>query len=678
MEACEGRALLSSTVGEPFGSWRPIMSEVAGAVDPSPFPADWLVVSSTENDGQGTLRQALRDANAHPGLDTITFDLAGSPEGGAPTLRPLSALPAITDPVVIDGRSRDRATQGRPGLILDGLFAGPATDGLALVGGGSTVAGLMIVRFGGSGVVIVGQGANRVIASAIGTDLEGHAGLGNGQDGLSVRGSSSNLLGGSEPGEGNVVAGNGLVGVRLAGAGAASNVVAGNAIGVDPSGTKSLPNRAGGVFLDNAPGNTVGGTSTGAGNLISGNGGSGVVIAGQGASGNWLLGNRVGTDSSGLSAVGNAGDGVILDNAPGNIIGGTSGSFLSGNLVSGNEGTGVRLTGGGSSSNLLMGNLVGTDLTGSRALGNAFDGIFLDGAPRNLIGSASAGSGNLVSGNGGSGIQLFGPGASGNLVRGNVVGLDPSGRSALGNARDGVFLNGSPANQIGGARPGEGNVVSANGGTGIDLLDLDATGNNVSGNLVGTDATGKVGPGLGNAYGLVVNGAPGNTLGGALPNTVAGNRLGDFLTRNLEPPAPRPLSTIAGASVTTSGSTATAISLTIRGGLDPASAARISAYDVRLARPRRGSSPVVTLKAAAYDDATEVVTLTLARPLPATTPLVLSATGLTDPIGRPIEGAPGGTYTTNLVGRPTAPTPIARPRPTPPPRRPDRPSPRAR
>ncbi|MGE3818652.1 MAG: hypothetical protein AB7I30_04405, partial [Isosphaeraceae bacterium] len=225
--------------------------------------------------------------------------------------------------------------------------------------------------------------------------------------------------------------------------------------------------------------------------------------------------------------------------------------------------------------------------------------------------------------------------------------------------------------------PGEGNVVSANGGSGIDLLDRDATGNVVAGNLVGTDAAGHPTPGLGNTYGLVVNGAPGNTIGGGAPNTVQGNKLGDVVTRNLEPPPPlEPPTRVVSATVTTSGSTATGITLTFAGALDPASAAQLAAYQVRLSRPGRGTSSVVQLKAASHDAATGTVTLTFSRPLPATTPLVLSATGLTDPHGRPLDGAPGGTYSTQLVGRPSAPTPLPRPRPTPPPRRPDRPTPR--
>ncbi|MGE3820218.1 MAG: right-handed parallel beta-helix repeat-containing protein, partial [Isosphaeraceae bacterium] len=291
VETCEPRALLA-VVTDPFGAWRPLAAEVARPVAPPTFPDGWLVVHSTADDGPGSFRQAIRDANARPGLDTVAFDLAANAGGGTPTLRPLSALPTITDPIVIDART----LAGTPGVILDGSLAGVGADGLTLAGGRSTVAGLTIVRFAGSGVVIVGQGGNQVIASLIGTDLDGHAGLGNGQDGLSVRGASDNTLGGSRPGLGNVIAGNGLVGVRIAGAGASNNLVAGNAIGTDPSGTTPLPNRAGGVFLDQAPGNSLGGTSPSAGNLISGNGGSGVVVAGAGASGYRVRGNRIGTD----------------------------------------------------------------------------------------------------------------------------------------------------------------------------------------------------------------------------------------------------------------------------------------------------------------------------------------------------------------------------------------------
>ena len=85
-------------------------------------------MTNTNDSGPGSLRQAILNANANPGLDTITFDIPGA---GVHTISPASALPAITDPVVIDGyTSRGQANtlpRRQRGLLieLDGAMRRP-------------------------------------------------------------------------------------------------------------------------------------------------------------------------------------------------------------------------------------------------------------------------------------------------------------------------------------------------------------------------------------------------------------------------------------------------------------------------------------------------------------------------------------------------------------------------
>src|SRR5205823_5183540 len=77
-----------------------------------------LVVLNTNDSGSGSLRQTITDANSTPGPDTITFLIDGS----APhTIAPLSQLPEITAPVIINGWSQP-GFAGKPIIEIDGRF----------------------------------------------------------------------------------------------------------------------------------------------------------------------------------------------------------------------------------------------------------------------------------------------------------------------------------------------------------------------------------------------------------------------------------------------------------------------------------------------------------------------------------------------------------------------------
>ena len=145
---------------------------------------------------------------------------------------------------------------------------------------------------------------NKVIGNYIGTDVNGTAPLGNSY-GIYLLGGANNTIGGTTAGERNVISGNTTHGIFISGTG---NQVTGNYIGTDASGTADLGNRLSGLILVNATNNTIGGITAGERNIISGNNDVGIYIA-DGSTGNKVIGNYIGTDVNGMPNLGNAGGG---------------------------------------------------------------------------------------------------------------------------------------------------------------------------------------------------------------------------------------------------------------------------------------------------------------------------------------------------------------------------------
>lgn len=464
--------------------------------------------------GDTTLRAAIEEANASTGMDTILFNL---PVFGVP-LVPTAPLPAILEAVRIDGSSQP-GYAGSPVVELDGSQAGTGADGLVITGGGSTVYALSIYGFDGNGIRLTGGGGNRIQASYLGTTRLGTPpAWSNRQYGLSIEGSANNLIGGNHV-ERNQISGNHSGGVRIAGSGASGNVLQGNRVGTNPSGSQVVGNSGDGILIEDAPDNTVGGTESLMRNLIGGNA-HGVVISGTLATGNQVLGNYIGIDYVGNVALPNWSDGVLIQNAPGNTIGGTA-SLARNIIASSSGGYGLHIRGAAATGNQVWGNYIGTASYGDLDLGNSSGGVLIENAPANLIGGASAGAGNLISANGPQpsssmpGVILRGAAATGNQVVGNRIGTDAGGTYDLGNSGDGLFLDGAPGNLV------AGNLISGNDGDGIEISGAGASGNQVVGNSIGTNLTGT---GLlpnqtwWNAQimdsGVRINAAPGNTLGG--------------------------------------------------------------------------------------------------------------------------------------------------------------------
>jgi hypothetical protein len=201
-----------------------------------------------------------------------------------------------------------------------------------------------------------------------------------------------------------------------------------------------------------------------------------------------VQGNLIGTDASGSVALGNSNHGVWIYNTDDNTIGGTVDG--AGNVISGNGGNGLDITSG--SGNVAQGNLIGTDASGSVALGNTGHGawIFITSATNNTIGGAVDGAGNVISGNGGNGVSIYG--APGNVVEGNLIGTDAGGSAAVGNTGHGVSISEAPGhmaadNTVGGTADGERNIIAHNGESGVDVRGTTTTGNTISGNSIHTN-----------------------------------------------------------------------------------------------------------------------------------------------------------------------------------------------
>ncbi|MCK5598370.1 hypothetical protein KAI78_02000 [bacterium] len=366
------------------------------------------------------------------------------------------------------------------------------------------------------GIYIINSGTdnNVIIGNYIGTNVNGTGAIGNTNQGIFItNGPASNIIGGTTAGERNIISGN-FGGILISGSD--NNVVIGNYIGTDVNGTSDLGNNSHGVIITNsAQGNTIGGTIAGSGNVISGNNDSGIFLTGS-TTNNTIIGNYIGTDCNGTADRGNSEHGIeIAGSALSNTIGGTVAAAR--NIISGNGQYGIYITGAGTDNNQILGNYVGTDVTGTVDLGNTWSGIQLyNGPASNTIGGAVAGARNIISGNNG-GINIYGSGTDNNKVIGNYIGTDVNGTADLGNSNYGVhILEGSKSNFIGGVESGSGNVLSGNSGSGINISGTNSTDNQVLGNYIGTDAdgTGDLGNSQNGVY--IYGGAHSNTVGGTI------------------------------------------------------------------------------------------------------------------------------------------------------------------
>ena len=515
-----------------------------------------FVVTNTNNHGTGSLRETITNANATVGTDTITFNIPGP---GVKTINLVNQLPDITDPVVIDAATQP-GYAGTPLIEINGVGISSGR-GLVIKAGGTTVRGLAIGNFSSGEAIFVLNCNNNVFqGNHLGVDAAGTTARSN-SNGLSLSNSSNNLIGGTTSAARNVISGNttngitlfgsnnvvqgnyigtdstgnaaigiGLNGIEISGQGAANNLIGGttpgarnvitgmargifivadattiqgNLIGTDVTGTKSLQSGSG-IVTFSATNTVVGGLTPAARNIISGNGGNGVFLSGAGSK---LQGNYIGTDITGTVALGNSNTGVVAGN--GALIGGTTPEAR--NIIAANGGAGNVSLGEINSgvAATVQGNYIGTDVTGSKALSpNTQNGIaiFTNG---HLIGGTAAGAANVISGNL-TGILVGATGPVSNVViHGNLIGLNAQGTGPLPNTFQGVRLNGSTNDFVGGIQNGAGNKIAFNGGPGVLLFT--GTGSSVRGNSI--FGNGGLGIDIGPQSGVTANDPDDSDLG---------------------------------------------------------------------------------------------------------------------------------------------------------------------
>lgn len=391
--------------------------------------------------------------------------------------------------------------------------------------------------------------SNVVAGNFIGTKIDGLTVLGNGWGGIITEGDNTRIgTDGDQTSdliEANVISGSGTTGITVF---SNYNVIAGNFIGVDKAGITDIGNALVGILVygnDNLIGTNGDGTADlDERNVVSGNGGQnqGVGISIDGNN-NIVAGNLVGTDSNGSANLGNEEFGITLQNGATENLIGTDGDGISddleGNLISGNGSAGIALF--AASSNTIAGNFIGTDSTGTAAIPNGHNNIHGLGAVHlgansslNIIGTNGNGQndateGNLISGNNQLyGIEISGPNCQNNVITGNIIGLDITGSSILGNV-GGILLGigvdniliGTNADGLGDIH--EGNMIGGNQTAGMLIAgtNIQISGNFIGTNKYGTADLGNAGPGIN-----IVEPASDIVMGGSNQkgNTIAFNK----------------------------------------------------------------------------------------------------------------------------------------------------------
>ena len=312
-----------------------------------------FTVTTAADAGPGSLRQAMLDANAAAGADTVAFNIPGS---GPHAIHVLSSLPAASGPLTIDGYTQPGAFPNNGGVGSNAQIqielVGPGSAGVSaltlLVGSvGSTVRGLAINRFSGSQISALGDDCV-ITGNYIGTDPGGTIAYPSSPGtriGLGISGDRCRV-GGPQAADRNVVSGNSHVGVYVGGS---EVVVQGNLIGTSSAGGSALGNSCGISIGTTGPGADptlnarIGGTNSGVSaprNVISGNVRCGIeIVSGQG---HVIEGNLIGLAAFPIATIPNGGPGIDVRGGSDVRIGAADAGSIS-NGIAGNDGPGVRI-----------------------------------------------------------------------------------------------------------------------------------------------------------------------------------------------------------------------------------------------------------------------------------------------------------------------------------------------
>lgn len=499
-------------------------------------------VTNTADSGAGSLRDAIKWANATSSFDTIVFNIPGA---GPHTITLSSVLPSITDDeLLIDGLSQSGSQCGD---IWSGaahslrINVRPASrfDGFRLAGANQYVLGLSLTGFENAIETLAGSSGATIQCNYLGLLTDGTS-SGNSR-GVEVAGASARI-GGLAAGEGNVISGNLIAGI-VSNAGSTDTSVQGNFIGTDPTGmsarangtavnhwfgaatwrdfTRNLisGNTSAGIVLETddqiAPStdliriqrNRIGFTRTLSARLA--NGGDGIRFP-AGSATNVLIGGLSATEGNeitgtvrGIALIGvsnmfvrgntiarSGGVGVYVENVNTGSIGGDAGTL--GNIIGGNSGRGIHLL-GGTRNVTVLGNTIGAVTITGATFENQSAGIFLDTVTNITIGNGTASGRNLISRNGGRAIN--GIGTSSNVtIDNNYIGTDATGNVAVTNAANegattkdaisfdqgGTFTNLSIIN----------NVIGGHEAAQIELFGSAGSGITIQGNNIGVGANG--------------------------------------------------------------------------------------------------------------------------------------------------------------------------------------------
>ena len=456
------------------------------------FAATYTVTNTTDA-GAGSLRQAILDANASPGADTIVFNI---PAAGAQVISPASALPSVDDALFINGYSQPSSVIGTMAartirIVLRGAVAGAGVSGLTLNANNITLCGLAIHSFTQNGINVLNGVDNLVIwGNFIGSDQNGALDLGNGNHGINLGdfgpgGSNNVIIGTSSDGilddsEGNLVSGNG--GDGIIGWNLTNSIISGNFIGSNRAGIgTTLGNGRNGILLTVASiGNRVGSNGDAVNDTQEPNGiirntGRGILIAAN-SNANFVGGNVVGMNTLGAAA-GNFLNGIEILNSSANII--------STNLAVSNTGHGIALTSQdffgfnfNTTNNIIVANYIGVTPT-NVARGNTMSGIALSAADglftiQNVIGSNNDGVGDDLEANNIANNNRGITSTNSSSVSGNKI----SRNSIYSNTNLGIDLNGdgTTANDDGDGDTGPNElfnfpvIVVASKASGTDLV----------------------------------------------------------------------------------------------------------------------------------------------------------------------------------------------------------------
>lgn len=482
---------------------------LAGWTIHSSFAAIYQV-TTTNFTGAGSIQTALNSANATPGKDTIYFTIPGAGTHSI-TINTLT----ITEDVLIDGTSQP----GYAGIPLIELQNSPG-PGIA-INTGTVVTGSEIRAIALNGCMAMGfniiSGNNKIIGCYIGIGTDGVTDKGNAAPGIIITASSNNnIIGGGLANERNVISGNNATGITVSSSG---NIIAGNYIGTNAAGTAAVANSAMGVELAISTNNKVGGNTTATKNVISGNGAHGIFVN-QG-SGHIIFGNYIGTNATGTAAIANGAMGIEASNTSNIQVGGRTTD--SSNVISANGAQGIHFS--ATSSNIrIYGNTVGLAADKATALANGSNGIGVENSSNIRIGNTGTGYGNIISSNGGNGINIYQ--CSSTIVKSNIIGTSGTTAIARGNGSHGIQIELSPSTIIGGDHNTEGNIISASGGAGINFEGSGSKKTIVKGNYIGTDNSGTLD--LGNSLIGIILKSDSCTIGGATAaegNIIVGTKI---------------------------------------------------------------------------------------------------------------------------------------------------------